>query len=195
MEVSNLVRQSINATSVICFAAGAVVARNFFLASGCKIVSLFANLVDEQKAAEWDKTGNHYWTQAKKNAVRDLTAATFLISASAISQYAKKTLLVEDKKEEPGFFKTYAAPLTFGIGISGIFLTGVIFKSQIERCLRHRRHYLIQDLVEDYKYDNKKEIGFFSSLQLKAINRCFPVDFSKASLSKGMEQYRYFYNL
>lgn len=91
--ISNTVISAIPAqTSYLFYGAAALVGGGKFgLAAGCKMRGLVAErLGDQSEAAEWTKSSDDYWTQAKKDAVRNLTIAAGLAFTGLIFAQAKQ---------------------------------------------------------------------------------------------------------
>jgi hypothetical protein len=67
--------------SYTCYAGAAVLAgRKIGLAAGCKAVSVVTGLLGKDSSADWNKSAKEYSELAKKDAFRDLTLATGLIT-------------------------------------------------------------------------------------------------------------------
>jgi hypothetical protein len=91
--------------SIASFAAGAFMGRKFGLAAGYSVSSKVAGLIGKQAIAEeWNKASSDYWTLAKKDAFRDLTAAAGFITLGVASNLAGKALAKKEPQKEPGWF-------------------------------------------------------------------------------------------
>lgn len=85
--------------SIASLAAGGYVGRRFCLAGSCKFLASVACLMGKTSAASWEKTSQDYWTLAKRDAVRDLTAVAGFIVLGLASGYAGK--IFSEPEEEP----------------------------------------------------------------------------------------------
>lgn len=99
---------SIPMANVACVATGLLIGRNFCGAAAYKTGSIVANLVASKKAVEWNQASDEYFTRAKKNGIRDLTAAAGLIAIGLASGRTEEKVCL---KEESGTFRDYAASL------------------------------------------------------------------------------------
>jgi hypothetical protein len=113
--------------SYACYAAALYAGRKFGFAAGCKAISLATDLLGQEKAAmKWEQASHEYWTLAKKDAKRDLTAVAGLAYLGLASGYAGEAL--REKEPEPGlhikaaakvlnFLDEYKLPIAFGTGV------------------------------------------------------------------------------
>lgn len=92
-----------NITKVCFLLATAIAGRNVLPAIGCKIGSLAINCMDKRRAFEWRRASNDYWTKAKKDGIRDLTAAAGVIvlgiGAAYSGEFVEKLTKEEEKPE------------------------------------------------------------------------------------------------
>lgn len=103
-EISNITESALPGISIACFAAAAFMGRKFSLAAGYGVSSKVADLLGKQNVAEeWNKASNDYWTQAKIDAFRDLTAGVGFFTLGVASNLAGKAFAKEEPKEEPGW--------------------------------------------------------------------------------------------
>jgi hypothetical protein len=103
-QISNIVDSALPMIGIASFAAGAFMGRKFGLAAGYSVSSKVVGLIGKQNVAEkYSKASNDYWTLAKKDAFRDLTAAAGFITLGVASNLAGKAL-AKEPKEEPGWF-------------------------------------------------------------------------------------------
>jgi hypothetical protein len=103
-EISNIVDSALPVISIASITAGAFMGRKFGLAAGYGVSSKVAGFIGKQHVAdEWNKASSDYWTLAKKDAFRDLTAAAGFITLGIASNLAGKALAKEEPKEEPGW--------------------------------------------------------------------------------------------
>lgn len=79
--ISNSSYSAANMLSAACYTAAAALAfRHVGMAGVCKVRSIVSGRFGkENEAQEWNKSSHEYWTAAKKDAVRDLTAIAGLL--------------------------------------------------------------------------------------------------------------------
>lgn len=107
--------RSLPSSTKTCFlVATAVAARNVLPAICCKIGSVALKHIDKRSAYEWRKSSNEYWTQAKKDAVRDLAIASGFILVGIGAVYSKEIITKieglnqqEEQPEEPQPYESY----------------------------------------------------------------------------------------
>jgi hypothetical protein len=131
--ISNAVG-SLPVASIACAATGLFIGRKFCTAAVYKAGSIGANFIESKNAAEWNQASSESLILAKKDGIRDLTAAAGLIAigvASFTAQHAEEKV---PQKEESGFFQDYGWPTLKGVCI---FTSGWILKNlQVHRALK-----------------------------------------------------------
>src|SRR6187431_2709288 len=98
-EISNTLGSAMPYAGAACYASALFVGRKFCLAAGYKVASFVAELMEKENVAEWEKTSQFYWAMAKKDAVRDLTAAGGFIALGLLSVPLREALLVKEEKK------------------------------------------------------------------------------------------------
>lgn len=111
-EISKPAASVLPIVSMGSLAIGIYSGRKFFLAGGCKLIAAVARqLEQENTASSLEKSSRDFWTLAKKDAVRDLTAmASFFALAFASHSAGEVFKEIQAEKErlrkleeEPGF--------------------------------------------------------------------------------------------
>lgn len=117
-ELSKTVGSIAPIASIGCFAFAAYAGRKYALAEGCKLGAAFFDLIGQENVAkELDKVSQDYWTEAKKTALRDLTAVAGFVALGIASGYAGAMLRKEEPpKPEP--IPQPEPPLHIKIGVS-----------------------------------------------------------------------------
>jgi hypothetical protein len=111
---------SIPMANVACVATGLFIGRKFCAAAAYKTGSIVAHLVSSKKAVEWNQASDEYLTLAKKNGIRDLTAAAgFIAFGLALGRTEEKI-----SPEEVPEFETVLIGLT---GITCLVTSGIMF--------------------------------------------------------------------
>jgi hypothetical protein len=113
-DISKVAGSGMSIASYACFGAALYAGRKFCLSAACNTMAVAEGLIGREEAAvAWEKTGQDYWTLAKKDAVRDLTAVGGFVVLGLASGCAGKALSVEEKPlaEEQGFYEYYGTPI------------------------------------------------------------------------------------
>jgi hypothetical protein len=179
-EISNFVDSALPMISIVSFAAGAFMGRKFGLAAGYSVSSKVAGLIGKQNVAnEWNKASSDYWTLAKKDAFRDLTAAAGFITLGVASNLAGKALLAkEEPQKEPGWFDNipvlnticeYKKSTLAVIGLGSVGTT-VLFKDSIRQQLIPIRNSL-SSKIGTQTYNNGKELPTLRFIK-NSLNSC-----------------------
>lgn len=100
-DISNALESTIPMTNLACYAAGVFIGRKFCLAASFKIAGIFSTILGKQNIAEkWNNVSSQYWTLAKKDAIRDLTAVAGLIAWALLANYATQALTKYNNEKE-----------------------------------------------------------------------------------------------
>jgi hypothetical protein len=111
--------------NIACVATGLFIGRKFCAAAAYKTGSIVANFVASKKAIEWNQASDEYLTLAKKNGIRDLTAAAgFIAIGLALGRTEEKI----SPEEVPQFVEVLGGIM----GISVVISLGVMAHEYIK---------------------------------------------------------------
>jgi hypothetical protein len=179
-DVSGMIGSAMPTASLICYGAGILAGRKFGLALTCKIGSLLTNMLGQTQLAErCDQASDHYWTEAKKNGIRDFTATIALIGWGLAASYAGEELIEKDRKEKSilNIFWKYTYPfsnypktslIVTGLGV--VYLRSMIFKSCWNR-MRDRRSEIYPKMY-DFPTDQQTFDRWKLETELKILKCC-----------------------
>lgn len=102
MQISKAIGSAMPNASLVCYAGGILAGWKFYLAFGCKVGSVATKIAGIQDISErLNKASDHYWTKAKKDSFRDLTAMAVLITWGLVASHAGEALMKEEEKPTP----------------------------------------------------------------------------------------------
>lgn len=117
---------SLPIASIGCTAAGLFIGKRFCTAAFHKAGSIATNLFGSKNASEWSEASKESFTLAKKDGIRDLTAAAGLIAIGLASGRAQEKAL---PKEEPGYIRNYGLPA--GVAFIGGSIGWILKRNQV----------------------------------------------------------------
>jgi hypothetical protein len=152
---------SLPVAGIACTTTGLYIGRNFCAAALYKIGSIGAKVMASKNTSEWDQTSHEYLTLAKKNGIRDLTAAAGLITIGLASEYAKEKT---PPKEESSYLQDYGLPVAAGGGLLAVGLVigrkiGMKIGSALKRTNVLETLILAEKsgLISNKKFNDRKE--------------------------------------
>lgn len=104
---------SLPVASIGCAAAGLYIGRKWCVAAAYKVGSIGANLIASKKGSEWNQTSGEYFKIAKKEGIRDLTAAAGFIALGLATSSAQEKSL--PKEEKSSSVLNYVWPVVGGL--------------------------------------------------------------------------------
>jgi hypothetical protein len=126
--ISNYIESVTPNTKMICLVgAGAFLGRNVIKGMYCKVGATVSQFMEQQNVAEWNKASEHYFVQARKNALRDLAVATGLIFIGVgFAGIVPKEELIEESKKFKFESTTNYAKIGSILGSIGGAFTGAV---------------------------------------------------------------------